>query len=117
MIEQQLVRHAAPEEIGHPRGQRVGVDAAQVAGGIRRLGQKEESRGDQHGAQGEQNGGLEFLALLARGAKEREILRDIVLRHRTAECARQEGLQDFARGLFRRDAVARLAPPGSSRGT
>ena len=32
------------------------------------------------GAQGEEDGGLEFLALLAGGAKEREILRDIVFR-------------------------------------
>ena len=57
-VEQQLVRHAAPQEVGQPRSQRIRVDAAQVAGVVRRLGTEQEMRRNQRAAEGEENGRL-----------------------------------------------------------
>ena len=46
-VEEQFVRHAAQQEIGHARGQRIGVERSNVAAGVRWFGKKQESRGDQ----------------------------------------------------------------------
>src|ERR1051326_3812336 len=105
-IEQQFVRHAAPEEIGHAGSERVSIQPAKVGGGIRRFGQKQKTWRDQRGAQGEQNGGLEIVAALAGGAEQRQVFRYVFFGYRAAERSWQKRFQNLPRSLVLRNSVA-----------
>ena len=120
--EQLVVGHRRPEEVGQARGQLVGVQRARRGGGRRGFDEEKEVRRGQHGGErgldGLGEGGLARAGFL----EQRDLRGDFLRRHRTAESAAHELLEDFT-GLRRfihladdqlaeRAAMARGRPHG-----
>src|SRR5688572_7823355 len=99
-IEQQFVRHAAPQEVREPGCEGVVVQRPRFRACIRRLGPKEEVRRHKDSTDGEQHCAVEGLAALPRRLKQAEVRQNVCFFDRTSESSRQEFLEVLTGSLL-----------------